>query len=899
MFAALISRFCHRALSFRFGRMALLRRWLLVLSALVLGGGSLSAAGSRAEQRAFAVAASDFQHEQWSRAESEFGQFRSNYPDSTNLAAAVLYQAETQYKLGQFGNAITLLSTNRDKAGPLADEYHYWIGEAQFQTLDFTGAAETFVSLARDYPGSPLRLRAAATAAAAYARLSDWQRHDALLEDPDGVFQLAARAEPTNELVVNGWLSLENSKFQQRDFPGAVAVYERLTNQWPALNQVQQCESAYNFYRAKMELGDFAAALAVATNLVQIASSPTNQDWLATGWSAQGAALEQMNHLPEALQAWENNLTNAPEKQKWEAIWNIAELKIVQGQLTNAAETLTNFLARFPEAISADIALLTAGELQLKNYAAQPAETNGLASARTNFSLFISAFTNSPLIGKAYLDRGWCEWLAGDTNSLADFQAAAQSPGLPPEDLAVARFKMGDAFLAQNDFTNARENFRAVLEDFTNFPAVAGVLGDRALYQSLRVNLKLMNMDGASDALEKILKQFPAGDLAPDSALLYGQGLADASRPAAARAVFQQFLAQFPDSPLRPEAEFAVARSCELDQDWPDAIAGYRGWLKDFPTNGLRPQVDYALALASSRAGNETNAFELFTNFVAQYPANQQLTPLAQWWLADYFFGGNNYLDAEKNYELVYQNFSTNDLAWPARLMAGRAAVARQDYKGAIYNYFIKLEGNTNCPTDLQVQAAFADGDALMWMNSTVTNDPLHNFSDATNEFASIIQLNPTNEAAARAWGKIGDCYLQLSRYDAATNAYAQVLSTNVQADVSLRSQAQVGIGTALEKKAALATGTNQIALLQMARDNYLDVFDSQVGHYLHDGETADPLWVQKAGLAAARLEESLQEWPQALDYYRDLTNAWPSLQAALGNKIETIVREHPGAGQN
>ena len=157
-------------------------------------------------------------------------------------------------------------------------------------------------------------------------------------------------------------------------------------------------------------------------------------------------------------------------------------------------------------------------------------------------------------------------------------------------------------------------------------------------------------------------------------------------------------------------------------------------------------------------------------------------------------------MDAERNYELINQDFQTNDLAYPALMMAGRAAVARQDYKDA-REYFRTLEADTNCPTDLQVQAAFAHGDALMLMDSTVTNDPLHNFSVATNEFASIIRLNPTNEAAGRAWGKIGDCYLQLSSYDAATNAYAQVLSTNMQANSSLRSEAQVGIGMVLEKK--------------------------------------------------------------------------------------------------
>jgi TolA-binding protein len=431
---------------------------------------------------------------------------------------------------------------------------------------------------------------------------------------------------------------------------------------------------------------------------------------------------------------------------------------------------------------------------------------------------------------------------------------------------------------------------------------VAAALGDRALYQSLRANLQLTNYSGASNALAQILERFPASNLAPNAVLLYGEGQVAATNEPAARAVFRQFLTQFPGSQMRPEVEFAIARTYELEQNWPAAIAGYQGWLDHFPTNESRSQTIYALAWANSQAGNETNAFGLFTNFVAQFPASD-LAPQAQWWVADHFFGlgGANYADAEKNYELVYQNFQnfpTNDLAYPARMMAGRAAVARQDYDGAINNYFSKLEVDAKCPMDLRVRAAFAHGDALMQMNSTVTNDPLHNFSAATNVFAPIIQLNPTNEAAARAWGKIGECEFQLANYDAATNAYAQVLNTNVQANISLRSQAQIGIGIALEKIAATLTGTNQTAVLQEARDHYYDVFKAN-NLRVDQPEQPDPFWQKKAGLEAARLEEFFQEWPQALHFYRDMTNAWPSLQAVLENKIEKIDREHPDAGKN
>jgi TolA-binding protein len=874
---------------------AFYRQWLLVLLALVLSGEQLSAASAK-EQSDYAAAVAAFQDEMWSRAETELAQFIQKYPKSTNAPEAVLLRSQAEFKQGKLADAIALLgdASHLAKAGTLADQYIYWIGEAQFQNADLTNAAETFISLAQNFPDSSLRLRAVIEAAAAYARLGGWRRHDALLEDTNGVFRQAAQLDPGNPLIVDGRLSLENSKYQQRDFPGVAAVYELLTNQWQMLDQGQQCQAVYLYCLAKMEQGDFASALAAATNLVQIAGSTTNQAWLATGWASQGAALKQMDRLPDAIQAWQHNLTNAPVTQEREAILKIAELEIVQGQLTNAEEALTNFLAQFPETISADIALLTAGELHLKDYAAQPEATNQLSAAQDCFDQFLRVFTNSPLVGKAYLDRGWCESLANDTtNRLADFENAAQR--LPPsEDLAVARFKTGDALFAQKDFTNALENYGAVLDDFTNFPAVAKALGDRALYQILRSNLQLTNYDGASNALAQILKQYPASDLAPNSKLLYGEGLMDARQPAAAREQFQNFETQFPDTPLRPQVEFAIARAYELEQNWPAAIAGYQGWLDHFPTNQSRSQTIYALARANFQAGNETNAFELFANFVAQFPTNE-LAPQAQWWVADSFYNTGDFVNAEKNYELVYQNFQnfpTNDLAYPARMMAGRAAVARQDYKGAINNYFIKLEEDTNCPVDLWVQAAFAHGNALMQMDSAETNT-LANFSAATNVFARIIQLYPTNEPGARAWGKIGECEFQLANYDAATNAYAQVFSTNspasAAAGVSLRSEAQIGFGIALEKMAALATGADQTNLLQMALDNYLNVFYTWTRKNLRDGEVADEFWVKKAGLQALPLIEAFGTGSPT-NFIGTMESLFPQAKDALEKKKATLT---------
>ena len=373
----------------------------------------------------------------------------------------------------------------------------------------------------------------------------------------------------------------------------------------------------------------------------------------------------------------------------------------------------------------------------------------------------------------------------------------------------------------------------------------------------LRANLELKDLAGASNTLARILKFYPTSDLDDSSLLLVGEGLADARQPAAARALFQKFVETSPNSPLRPQVELAIARTYEREQDWPSAIGQYENWRNDFPTNALRPQADYALARANFQAGNETNAFGLFTNFVAQFPTHD-LAPLAQWWVADHYFrlGGTNYMDAERNYKMLYQNtnWQSSPLIYQARLMAGRAAMGLPSYKDAI-DHFKTLTSDTNCPPDLNAQALFAYGSALMQQDATDTNNPLANFQLATNVFNQICQLYPTNEPGALAWNEIGDCDLQLGAFDAATNAYAQVFNTNAPANISARSRAQIGFGVALEKKAALAPGSDQTALLQLALDNYLDVLYK---NNLRDGEQQDAFWTKKAGLQAAPLVEVL-----------------------------------------
>jgi TolA-binding protein len=864
--------------------MVFFRRWFLIWFALILGGGQLFAATR--EERAYAAALAAFNDKFYERAEAGLTQFLQTYRKSTNAPAAVLRLAQAEFYLGHFSAASSRLADPvnlaKAKAVGLGDRYVYWRAEAQFAGGDFAGAAQTFISLPEHFPDSPLGLSAVVEAAAAYQKLGQWQPADELLDNTNGLFQHAANLDPANEAVASGRLLQSESKCAQQDFAAALQTL-RLLN--PAtLTPEQDWKRAHQLYRVSVHLDDLDAAQAATTNLLQIARAGQGDVWaakLAESVACRADVLERQGRLAEAGATWRENLTNnVPVGQQQEAVLKMAELAAAQNNLTNAEAGLELYLAQFTNAPAAENALLTLGKLHLQDILARPAATNELAAAQGEFDQFLAVSTNGPLAARAFLNRGWCHWLANEyPECLADFQSAARL--LPvSEDLVVARFKMGDAQFALQDFAGAQTNYQAVLTDFSALTNVVNALADRALYQILRARLALHDTNGMDETMSRLLGKFFTSAPADSSLLLAGEGFSDFGAPAKARAVFRGFEIERADSPLLPQVAFALARTFEREQNWPTAVTNYQDWLKAYPANELRPQVEYARNWAVAQTGDEAGAFERFTNFISEFPTNA-LKPLALWWLADHYFrlGGTNLVAAELNYELIFQDFPTNRLAYPAQLMAGHAAMGRFNYTDAS-RYFVALINTTNYLEDAwvkanledwRVKAKFGYCEALRQMASSDTNSA--NLQLATNILAQVCPMAATNVAGALAWSEIGDCDLQLGALDAATNAYAQVL-TAAAADGELRGRARVGLGIVLEKKAEGLPADAQQPLLDQALANYWAAFHP-------DEEIKDEFWRKKAGLRILSLAAKIGglKGDKLDNFINDLKTIFPQLK--------------------
>ena len=126
------------------------------------------------------------------------------------------------------------------------------------------------------------------------------------------------------------------------------------------------------------------------------------------------------------------------------------------------------------------------------------------------------------------------------------------------------------------------------------------------------------------------------------------------------------------------------------------------------------------------------------------------------------------------------------------------------------------------------------------------------------------------------AWGRVGDCYLQLGNLGPAADAYRAVTELPG-TDVTTRSQAGLGLARVLEEQAAQAGETEEREkLLQLSLDQCMGIV---FGDNLRSAsEKMAPFWVKEAGLMAGHLAGRLGRADQERSVYSRLAKELPDM---------------------
>ena len=886
---------------------------LLVLCLSVLSWGG-SARG--AETQAFTAAENLYLDADYKNAEADFGDFIQKFPNSTRIPEAVLYQAQARVKLGDYNGALTLLSAHQGQAGTLSDWYLLCQGEAFLAKGDYLHAEADFSKLINEFPTSPRRLAAVVNAAVTRMRLSQWQQVIALLGETNGVFQRTASTNHANPDVIRGYLLLSEAYLAQTNAPGAESALQSLA--LSPLDATNNWQRQYLLCRALVAHGRLDSAMENTTNLLLLADASGQRSFQAQSFAFQAGLLERLGRKAEALAIYQKNLNaGVPAEQQRQALLKTTDLFLELGKISDAALALQAFLGQFPTNDCSDLATLTLGELRLRQFeAAQPTNradlvvtnsptvTNFLDQAVAVFRDLQTNFPHSTLAGKAQLDLGWCYWLSGRLiDSSAAFQRAVNL--LPPSaDQAQAFYDLADAQFQLTNYLAAILNYSNLVQRYADSPAVRTNLCEPALYQIVRASQAADDMTSATNALAKLLAWFPEGSYTVRALWVAGQQLGQ-RYPQVARSLYCEVALAATNSPLLPELQLAVARTYEGEDKWDEAIRQYDLWFATFTNSDAQAHAEYLRARANDKAGHETNALVQFSNFVARFPTNEY-TPLAQWWVSDYYFRAGNFPEAERNFNLIFENLENTNwaalplgyearlsdntnwarfsIAYEARMMAGRAASARQGWDFAKL-YFTGLANDRSCPVHLRAQALFALGDTLLIQGST---NKFPDYKEAFNAYDLICKNYPNDSLAALAWGQKAICLLQTAQgpqdFASTSNALQQVLDSPL-ANIAARSAAEVGIALTLEKLADTRSDPEKTELLNLALRHYERVLYKKI---LRENEELDPFWTRKAGMEAARLAaDRLQHREQAINVYRRLQEMFPALR--LDDKIKAL----------
>ena len=895
--------------------------WILLLAASSIL--ALGADPPEAEQ-AYQAALTSFQLKFFERAGKELAEFVEKFPSSPKVPEAILLQARSLFELKEFLAVVNLLNRRMDAAGPLKDHFLLWLAEAELSGQSYPSAAKRYQELLSTFTNSTVRLQASYGQAWAHFKMRDEARTIQLLSDPNGDFQRAAQASTNDALVVEGHLLLAEANSNKKEYRTAEQILTELAvrNPAPELDWRRQYLLSLNAL-ADQRPED---ALKTATNLVALASNTNllNRPVLHANSLMLLADIQDDKNPAAAIKTYGQitELNGIPASQTQQALLKIIDLLVSQNQFTNAVLRLQNLLSQTNQTTPVDLIYLTMGDLYLKQYFGPSgptttsqsrtnlALTNLLYRAKANYDLVISGPTNGIHLAKAHLNRAWCLWeeamLTGAQNKFRESQAAFQvaaERSIAPEDQAIAHFKLADCQFQQRDFTNAVGNYRLLIDRHGDVPGVKTKWFDQALYQIIRASLENSDTASARSALDQIVDGSPSGELAARSVLNYAAALLNRGEPSEARVArdaLHSFQKRAAKSVWLPEVHLAIARSFVVETNWPAAIGEYERWLARFTNHTAYPQAEFDKARAYYRAGHETNALSSFTNFVARF-ATHPLAPLAQLWLGDYFYNKQEFRTAEENYQILLRptNAVPARLRYEASLRAAQAALLRSESsqaRGYLTNLINTLDRDTNRPADIEVKAWFVLGDAFLNdAQATGPTNRLESFEKALAPFERIVTLHSTNQMAPRALAKLGDCNLQLAslhtnRYEMAITNYYQAMISPL-ADVSTRSQAEIGLGIAREKLAELKLPGEQKRLRELALENYLNVLlGTRIAR--PKGEFADPFWVSQAGQLAGKLAESLRMIPQAIEVYERLLKEFPQLrksQPYLARKLAEL----------
>ena len=558
-----------------------------------------------------------------------------------NQAATAFYWiGQADYQLGKFAASQEAYDriTRELKRSDLIDSAYYGAGLAAQRQGKTQEARQRYQIVVDRYPKSDDRTNALLGLAQLDVNEKRWPQARAELDALLAVQSLPADTRSAAED------SLIETLLELQDYGAAIPRLEAALNRLPATDP--------NRFRAQLSLGtaryrqkQYDKALPA-----YLEASKSGEEAVASQglyWAAN--AQRSLNHSSEAADLFQKLATRYP---------NSDLAKKAQDHAGEARAEVVNSISD-PAQLAATVKTLPAAErgpatirlarlwLQQKKYAEAAAPLVDLL--KTNPPAPVGPEANY-LLGVAYDGLGKdaqaetalsaavrtgadATWVADANSRLAWLYVSLKQPDkaeaaanaalagkLEPEAQQQTRLALLQAYLDQKKWDQALDSSRALLQGNPPPDTVAAVVFTQAWVAEKRA------MPEESLSLwERITKEFPKSQYAPDALLRVGDARLKAEKWDEARDSYTALITDFPKSPLVWEARYKLGSALYNGGKPADAATEFDAVANEKAAGDYAPESLYWAGVALDKAGKKPEAIQRLSKLVTQYPTHARV----------------------------------------------------------------------------------------------------------------------------------------------------------------------------------------------------------------------------------------------------------------------------------
>jgi TolA-binding protein len=460
-----------------------------------------------------------FKLKQFKDAAGKFSAFIQQYPKHPKASEAKFYQAEAEYRLGNFGKSTQLYQESAEGSGTTKKEESLYGGAWSFYKQGkFQEAIESFEQLLVGYPKGKFAFDARLRLGDAYFFQKEYKK-------AINSYRMVIRLYPDSASIDYAYYQLGQSYVMDGNNTEAIKAFEGLIKALPRSTLADDAQLATGWINFQRK--EYGEAIKEFQELVK---KYPNSELVPRAYYSLGDCYYNIQQFVAAEKSYREVLRQFPKSNYvTDATTGIQYCYIAQGKDADAVEVIDDFVKKNPTSSASEDLQLKKGELLFnkKKYTDAAQVYRGFAEKNPHSKLLASALYS---LAKCYHVEGnpdeaalTFERAANTLNASEKvigeslFEAAeifnsqhktgkaililqqVQEKVKDPEIIAEAKVRTGQSFQLADNTRDANAQYEQVIKDFGDLP-----IADEARIAQARIYFQEGAFDQAKTIAEKI-----------------------------------------------------------------------------------------------------------------------------------------------------------------------------------------------------------------------------------------------------------------------------------------------------------------------------------------------------------------------------------------------------------